>query len=1331
MQNSSMCDLAAAFSPYEIGIVGWVCNGKIPTTKICRGSRSGWTGVKCSSQEYILGISLPSLLLRGTIPSSIGNLLDLTGINFSNNLLSGSLPTTFGTLSNLRLLNFHRNELSGTLPSSFQILTNLQYLRISYNYDISGKFPLWIGQLNQLTYLSLWQTKLSGTLPSSIGYLSNIILFVVESNQLQGTIPTTIGLLTNIQYLYLFNNQFTGTITTTIGYCTALLDFRVDTNSLIGSIPTSIGYLTNILFMTYNTNPLTGTIPFSLGYLTNLHGLAIYDTSISGPIPSSIGNFIYLPDIILYSNKLSGTIPSSIGNMLALTDILCYGNKLTGTLPTSMILLNASLIYMDFSGNQITGSIPHIYGTLTSLQSLNLYSNNIVGSIPSSLASLGYLSALVINNNVISGTIPSSLGLLSQLISLNLYENDLSGTIPSTFGFLTSLQYMGLNNNKLIGTIPSSIGGCLALQYLELASNDLSGTIPTELFSVTTLVTVDVSDNNLSGTIPPLHSLRALQVINFHNNQFRGRWDNVFNTSLQTQLTFVDVGDNFFSGELPSELFHFNLTVLIVGGNCIWGSIPDEVCGASKLRILVLDGLRTAEVCRKMFFPRTDIKTFDYYKVPRGSIPPCIFELSSLQLLHLSGNGLTGSIPADVVFSPSLIDMALSHNLLRGIVPQSVWNHHWNSLDLSYNSLSGTLSANISLSQNATLSTNVNRLSGIIPTSVLDLAHISVLENNIFTCNFHTSRLPRHDGAVLTYSCGSDAFQLAIYLWLSVLGLLALLQGRIAYAALVDPKATLATARKYFESAGSGWSTLLRKMCALYLLVTLLIVVMLLPTYGFLSVRDGTHDYEYAWSVSAAFLSGRYPAQAMLVVWLVFLSLFVAIYRRFFYLTGSGEVSPLMWCAGEWTIARAHRMHEVVVFVAFILLNCCASIAINALYVYATKTYSMEVLFLLQCTLGLTKFLWMELYVKRIGTLSLMKSGDVRRDGNNVVLWTTLILMFNNILAPCLAEGAVDANCFREMLVQPAKIRASYSYTVCSFYFAYGTPGNSYSCTESYVHNSTVVYDPPFLYRYQCSATLVTNYSSVFVYLYLSTLLRRPWQMAWKKFVVCFKRRSKHFTTPLALSPLFPELHDDLTFAYYVAELLSSLAVLTTFGAVFPPLGIVLCISMCADQMCTAYMIRQKHKEYRAAGVPTEIASVTSHALCAYIWLLTPFNAAFYASFLFDTLADEVGSLRAIWAPLVMAGFPLCAWVCTRFLDSRHRGLVIYIRRQHLEEGVARELDGVITDTNNVQESDSKQKADVAIDEKQNDSIIRNDFSIEIGSTSISSKEAISVTLDD
>ena len=65
---------------------------------------------------------------------------------------------------------------------------------------------------------------------------------------------------------------------------------------------------------------------------------------------------------------------------------------------------------------------------------------------------------LLLANNQLSGSIPSSFGSLSDLTGLYVSGNQLSGSIPSSFGSLSSLKYVELDNNRLSGSIPSSIG---------------------------------------------------------------------------------------------------------------------------------------------------------------------------------------------------------------------------------------------------------------------------------------------------------------------------------------------------------------------------------------------------------------------------------------------------------------------------------------------------------------------------------------------------------------------------------------------------------------------------------------------------------------------------------------------------------------------------------------------------------------------------------------------------------------------------------------------------------------------------------------------------------
>eukprot|EP01040_Poterioochromonas_malhamensis_P010752 gene10752-11719_t len=70
-----------------------------------------------------------------------------------------------------------------------------------------------------------------------------------------------------------------------------------------------------------------------------------------------------------------------------------------------------------------------------------------------------------------------------------------------------------------------------------------------------------------------------------------------------------------------------------------------------------------------------------------------------------------------------------------------------------------------------------NRLSGSVPSSLLEAEDINILDGNLFSCNFDSSALPEHDPSVDNYSCGSDTTNAAIYLWLVLMCVLCVLSG--------------------------------------------------------------------------------------------------------------------------------------------------------------------------------------------------------------------------------------------------------------------------------------------------------------------------------------------------------------------------------------------------------------------------------------------------------------------------------------------------------------------------------------------------------------------------
>lgn len=175
---------------------------------------------------------------------------------------------------------------------------------------------------------------------------------------------------------------------------------------------------------------------------------------------------------------------------------------------------------------------------------------------------------------------------------------------------------------------------------------------------------------------------------------------------------------NQFTGALPTKLFGIeSLDLFTASINCLHGTIPESVCDSPLLNEFALDGASSASACQTSLFPESfGFKTYSLrnHRIT-GTIPSCLFNMPNIHLLHLSGNEMTGSLSSDLQLSESLEILVLSHNQLSGDIPKAIQTHPWETLDLSYNRLSGTLS-HFKKHLNSTLNLEVNRLSGNICT---------------------------------------------------------------------------------------------------------------------------------------------------------------------------------------------------------------------------------------------------------------------------------------------------------------------------------------------------------------------------------------------------------------------------------------------------------------------------------------------------------------------------------------------------------------------------------------------------------------------------------------
>lgn len=351
---------------------------------------------------------------------------------------------------------------------------------------------------------------------------------------------------------------------------------------------------------------------------------------------------------------------------------------------------------------------------------------------------------------------------------------------------------------------------------LALNHNAIQGSIPSFIFTqYSNLQILSVLNNELTGSLP-------FTDIYVHNNRSNVPLNDSVYGYTTSLLLNLDISNNYLTGTFPSIIFFLfpYLHSFLANNNCfdlnnLFGTFQNSsivgyssnatdplICQATSLSQIAMDGLSSNPQCRTFVFSTIMSKRIRTYFVSLpltpNTIPPCIFSLPQILSIHLSGNGLVGTIPSLNVYggdnndvnisttgsfiSQSLIELALSYNRLSGTIPESIQLHgNWKYLDLSYNKLSGKiLPDNKWYLNNGALTDlylEVNRLSDIVPSNLLNLEVVSILRGNLFDCPWSSgvNSLPKNDPIAETYNCGSSLADTVFITWTIIMILLAVL----------------------------------------------------------------------------------------------------------------------------------------------------------------------------------------------------------------------------------------------------------------------------------------------------------------------------------------------------------------------------------------------------------------------------------------------------------------------------------------------------------------------------------------------------------------------------
>jgi Leucine-rich repeat (LRR) protein len=1183
-----------------------------------------WQGLTCTLPSpgtvyYIEKILLSGYNLNGTLPLSIGNFTLLTELDVSANSFLG-----------------------GTLPSQLSTLVSLTHLSTAL-CDIYGQIPPSIGQLSDLQQMELHHNFLTGAIPGTLGNLLQLQSLELEYNSLSGTIPPELGSLLNLNILQLSGNAFVGSLPKELGQLTRLEDLELAQCKLTGTIPSELGNLVLLKQLKLSDNRLVGSVPHSFAALTALTGLYLSGNKLTGPLPANIVLCTNLTTLNLGNNLFSGTLPAQLGNLPHLMDINMEYNHLSGVLPVSLCNLNFQSLYLP--SNLLSGALPDCTWATTYNVSLAIGDNLFMGSIPNSICTLTSIAVLAVADTHLTGSLPNCVAGLINLESLNFDHCRISGTLPSTLGLVQP-----------------------ALQTLYAEGNYLTGTLPPSLGTPSSLIAIKVTDNMLTGpvihTLTHQHHLNSLQL---QSNFLSGTLDGVFNGTSQRDLQIVQVSSNQLTGTFPEEIFRLReLRTFDASDNCFHGALPANLCALRRLMTLVLDGLSSAAACQKKVFPGL-LDSYTLTQTVSGTVPQCLYALPSLETLHMAGNAFTGSIPDNASASPALRELSLSHNVLTGTIPAALLLRPWLSLDLSYNRLSGVLPSGAvapavfrNYSQQ-TLSLLNNRLSGRIPGSLQQKHNITILGTNVFSCRVDGSDLPEHDNDRSAYQCGSDSFNIPYYVWLGVgLGvIICVLCLSYQKSSAVQGwlrRCTSITDLPQLQSFLAVETGILRVAA----LITVFAIAVLLPAYAALSHYYGTLRYAYAWAVSAAYLSGGTAVGVVLTLLVALLMLVVAVTVQCRRPNDnvSGTQSPPVSPAAN--IVRAHQLHVYGYMALYLIANAVVVVGANTAYVYVAIYQSSALLVLAQVLMSFFKVLWGNYGTEFLRRRLTYSPGDGNHvENNSLLLVQVAVAVTNNIVIPCLVVACISPSCFYDVFAAPPTVRATYNAPRCKFTI-------NGVCVLYLPHIYEVRYDPPYRYSYQCSSGLLSYYAPAYVNMcIISTFLTPAAEVLMARLLPYMSDTSALHKLWVSAVPALLKGPSAVSTAEttllhvnrQLVTLATYLALILTFGLVFPPLAVALLLTVVVTVYFTRaalgrFLTRAESNgstvAYTAALERDCAATPTEDTLHTVLWMLVTLSCWFYMLFLFDTLGDAVGFKGAYWVLIVMPLMPVILYTIYR-----------------------------------------------------------------------------------
>jgi hypothetical protein len=467
--------------------------------------------------------------------------------------------------------------------------------------------------------------------------------------------------------------------------------------------------------------------------------------TVPGTLPPDVGNLTYLTSLDFRNEPLIGEMPAELGQLQFLENMEFRNTQMTGEIPWNSLVNAKSLSAFRIDQGTLYGEIPEIVGDLIGMKEFTIDQNNLSGPIPASISKWTELERFSVLDNNMTGEVPDMsifteldvfrpqgnpwtpgpiwpwLEGMFQLEAIFMVNTNRTGEIPNWFfDLLLRNLRIGESNpaleNALGGRLPENFKNMPALTILQLEGINWQGELPEWLNFIGS---ADFYNCGFSGTIPgSFATMNRLRIRNCPN--IEGGIPAQFETFSGTQFEWVnDRVDGPWGFAWGNEYIGFSQDFF---GNpkASVGQLPDWIANWN-VNIIVLSGVGVTGTIPNGLQNSAALVGLDLSNNPGliGSIPEWLAD-KRMTTLNLSNTGLiVPEIPTWMNNSnwSRLTTLGLAGIGIRGELPEWIFNfNELGTLDLSGNELTGSIPSSIGrMNRMNTLNLANNQLSGEIP----------------------------------------------------------------------------------------------------------------------------------------------------------------------------------------------------------------------------------------------------------------------------------------------------------------------------------------------------------------------------------------------------------------------------------------------------------------------------------------------------------------------------------------------------------------------------------------------------------------------------------------